>query len=273
MLNTIGGVALTVVVVVGQRRRSRDSALWRAYAEKLGRDYGIAVRDDVVVQVADYLRWQSSLGTVAAVITTMYLLLTLSDDGFHPLSARGYLSILVLAVAIYGCAIVSGLRSWNRGKGGRVAHLTRPTAWQLFTAIERALLATGAGFAAVAGYWSLWHAEAHGLAALWLLGLLLDGAVGSWALRRVLNRRSHARDDLELGWDDVLRHKEGRNLTGLVVWPPTAIAFLLTTRTAIQSGNLLPFGVVAITALLITRTFRRGRQLWRRPWNGQSPAS
>jgi len=265
-------VAVVAIYAGLTYRHWRDEALWRVTSEKLGRDYEITTRDDITSRVGQYLRRQWLTG--ALVSNAVIVLLVLMWAGMRHSHSPSLISlvVVVLTTGVLAGVIVSSRRLWNRSAGaGRVAHLARPPVRQTFAPAERALLGGGFVFAAVGGCWGLWQEHGPALAALWAVVVVSDVSIAWWGLAKVLNRPARAHDDLELAWDDVLRHKEARDLAASLVWTPALVASLFAMHSLLASGNLLPFYAIAIAGFVIAWTFRRGRNRWQALWDGSTP--
>jgi hypothetical protein len=88
-----------------------------------------------------------------------------------------------------------------------------------------------------------------------------------------MDRRSSASDELELGWDDLLRFEQVRMFTLGCAWLPATYIFLadegVVNERALAAGTSADLSwmfYVPAVWVVVFLTFRQGRQLWRRAW-------
>ena len=269
-MSTVIEVAVVVVVlafaVAMMRWEFQTPITWTKRAEKLAAAYGVASRPDVDARVARHLRRQAILTVVVNVVVLSVLNVSsyrLTDAPRHHRYVTAYtLSLIALPVLTIAYGLAIAYPAWNRAQARRVTHLSRPRLSQIFTTGERALLGVGVLVAVAAGSWGLWRVQAHGWWLLWLGTLAASALVWRWAALTILTRPAQASDEAELEWDDVLRHKEARELTIAAAWAPALVAIVLDWTLA-QSGNLLPLYAVVAIGVVIAQTFKQGRQLWK----------
>jgi hypothetical protein len=273
----VSGVALTVILAlflwwwVGRLRRSwQDEAAWVRAAEKTARESGIASRPDITVHLAKHLRRQNLIQELANLVL-IFLLVSIDPIGSaldrRPDPARLVESLVAIPWLLVVVGVIVALPAWSEARQRRVAHLNAARLRDSFTLGEWRVLGAGATVGVVAAYWALVRSSASGAWWLvWLASLAVYALTSWWAMRVVLRRPAHASDDLELAWDDMLRHGQLRAVTLIAVWVPTALAVMIWCAFIFPAGNLLPLYGLAAAGYLLFRFFKRGDQLWRRAW-------
>src|SRR4051794_69264 len=159
----IGAIVLAVFAMI-TTWRFRDGRRWARQADTLAREYDIALRPDVAVRVARYLRRQYLLSAASMIPVLLLLQLALPDAWDVARAHRhvlGYvLTVMALPSLTVGYCLVFALPAWNRARTQRVTHLVRPTPSKIFTRRESAALMVGVIVAVSGGYWGLWRVAA-----------------------------------------------------------------------------------------------------------------
>lgn len=273
----VSGVVLAVVVLVflwwwvNRLRRSwQDEAGWVQAAEKTATESGIACRPDITVRLAKHLRRQELIGELVG-LPLMLLVVSIDPIGSaldgRPDPARLVESLVALPWLLVVGGVIVALPAWNKARLKRVAHLDAARLRYSFTVGEWRVLGAGAAVGLGAGCWALARASASGAWwSIWLASLAAYILTSWWAIRIMMRRPAQASDDLELVWDDVVRHGQVRAVTLAAVWLPTVFAVTIWCALVFPAGNLLPLYGLAAAGYLLFRFFKRGDQLWRRAW-------
>lgn len=259
---------LALVIVIPAVRSKR----WETQAEKLARQSDIALPPAVAVRVArrmrtEYLLSMALLIPVWVAYQTVFDRLLDSEHAHRRAVAYSVTAVSLPLVVIALSAILATPR-WNAVRERRVTHLVRPSIGQLFTRREWAAVALGVAVAVGAGAWGFWRVDAGPWWVTWP-PTLVSGAVAWWfAVKAILTRASRASDDIELGWDDVLRYRQARGLTIGAAWTPAAVLFLIDFGLSDPGSlNLIPFYVVIGGTVALVQIFKEGRGNWRQSWD------
>ncbi len=117
---------------------------------------------------------------------------------------------------------------WKASNRYRVTHLGRMSARHAFTPAEFATVILGAVLGLALSAWGLRYVAASAM--LWLACAAASGvAFVTWhhAARCIMNRPSSASDEIELGWDDLLRFRQVRVFTVGAAWAPAIFVYML----------------------------------------------
>jgi hypothetical protein len=251
--------------------------LWRRRAHKLARTRDIALPDDLEDHVARVLRntWLCGLAVNWVYFPLANGIVRLSasatnPDAWFPLvlaAASPYLAVIGYVYAV--CV------RWRASGQPRVAHLRRLSPWLAFTVSELCAVALGAVCTAVTIGYGL-HLV-HAAAAWWAAcaaGLVAAAAAWWYLATALMDARSNATDQIELGWDDVLRFEQVRSFTRYCAWLPAIYIFMMNQAIALQQqlrAGVTEFSlnwifVPFVIFWALERTFRQGRRRWRRAW-------
>lgn len=263
------GLGVIVVPILLLRRQT-----WVHRADRLARQSDIVlplwIEDDVI----RFLRYEflySQLVT-ALILPPMNLV-----TGFlvAPQNRAHWLPWFLIGLPLYW-TVVSFLISlgprWKASTRYRVTHLGRMSVRHAFTPSEFAAVIIGAVLSVALTAWALRHAAAP--ATWWVACAAAFGvAFAVWlrAAESVMNRPSSASDEIELGWDDLLRFRQVRVLTIGATWGPAVVVYLIDLLTGFTSSanghsSWLPILLPVVALVLLTRLFRQGRNRWRRAW-------
>src|SRR5262249_46267792 len=137
------------------------------------------------------------------------------------------------------------------------------------TSAEATMTIVGAIAAAGAGGWGL--SQASRPAWWWATFAVASGlALAVWGVSAtaVMSRPSSASDEIELGWDDLIRFMHVRSMTISAAWMPAVFIFLADWEASSQPGSTSFWPSYLILAVFITLciVYRQGRTLWRRAW-------
>lgn len=256
--------------------------MWLRRADKLARQSDIALPSWIEDRVARFLRYEFLYGQFMTVLTVPVLSTLL----VIPVAQRNWAQWfpwIVVGFPLYWTVVSFAMSLWPRWKASsphRVTHLGRMSARHAFTPAEFAAVLLGAVLSLALSAWGLRHVVAP--ATWWLACAAAFGvAFVAWhrAARNIMNRPSSASDEIELGWDDLLRFRQVRVLTVGAAWAPALIVYMIDCtmasaffRNFTGPGTvgvqihwwpiLLPLAPLGLVALL----FRQGRGLWRRAW-------
>jgi len=251
------------------RRRS-----WTRRAHKLAASSDIALPDPLAPRVARFLRDEFLFGLLVTWVSVAPLVGILTPDGRQHLAAQSFpwiLAGLPLACVCMSYALTVWPR-WRASGASRVTHLGRMTIRQAFTPAEATVAVLGAALAAVTGGWGLWLAAAPAWWWIVCTAAFGAGAFAWWhATSAIMNRPSSASDEIELGWDDLLRFRRVRGLTIGAALLPAIVVFLADYQLAFkfdgsQPVPLWPFLPMIAAAVIAFSVFRQGSQLWRQAW-------
>lgn len=276
-------IASVIIGVIAVPRKH----VWIKHAHKLAASSDIALPGLMAGRVARFLRDEFLFGQLVGLLTVPPLVAVLSGDQPHRYWVRWFpwiLAGLPLYCAIFGFVQTLWPR-WKASGGYRVTHLGSLPVRQAFTPAEFTAVIIGAVFGAAFGAWGLWYVAAPGTwwlacSAAWAVAF----AASHYAATSVMNRPSGASDEIELGWDDVLRFKQVRSIAAGGAWAPTTVVYVIDWMMTSASGHETtahcaagvcevscqvqwwPFVVPVVAGLLLIGVFRQGRQLWRRAW-------
>lgn len=259
---------------------SRD--MWVQRAHKLAAQSNIALPGQLAGRVARFLRDEFLFGQLIMVAVIPLTDAVIVGNGEQRHWAAWFpwiLAGLPLFWIIY-TFVASAWPRWKASGENRVTHLTHVSVRQAFTEAELTAVVIGAVSTAALGVWGLWRAAAP---AMWWLACAaaLAAAVAAWhyAARSIMNRPSSASDEIELGWDDLLRFRRVRGVTAGAAWGSALFVYLIdcvmssafvteTVTPGMVSYQLQwwPVVVPVVAGFLLYWVFRQGRQLWRRAW-------
>jgi hypothetical protein len=268
--------AMIVVISLLQRRR------WLRQADRLARQSDIVLPLWIEDRVARFLRSEFLYTWFVILLTgplVGFLMVVTMTSG----NSTKWLPWILVSFPLYIIAVgsvASLLPRWKASSQYRVTHLDSMSARDAFTPAEFAAVVIGAVLGLALSAWALWHV---GAPATWWLAFAAAFIVAFAAWRRaawgIMNRPSRASDEIELGWDDLLRFRQVRVLTAGAAWGPTFLVYvldLIMATTVIQNVNghtegeaqvqWWPILLPIVTLLLLRRLFRRGRYRWRRAW-------
>ena len=197
--------------------------MWLRRADKLARQSDIALPSSIEDRVARFLRYEFLYGQFMTVLTVPALSALLVIPVAHPNWARWSPWILV-GLPLYLIIVSVAMSLWPRWKASsryRVTHLGRMWARHAFTPAELATVILGAVLGLALSAWGLRYVAASAM--LWLACAAASGvAFVTWhhAARYIMNRPSSASDEIELGWDDLLRFRQVRVFTVGAAWGP-----------------------------------------------------
>jgi hypothetical protein len=280
-------IGSAIVFVIGAVIVPPRKHMWIKRAHKLAASSDIALPGLIADRVARFLRDEFLFGQLVTLLTLPPLVTVLAGDQAHRYWARWFPWILA-GLPLYWAIVCFVLSLWPRWKasgGYRVTHLASLPVRQAFTPAELTAVIIGAVFGAAFGAWGLWYVAAPTTwwlvcAAAWAAAF----AASHYAATSVMNRPSSASDEIELGWEDVLRFRQVRSITAAVAWAPTIFLYLIDWLMSSAFGRettahcaagvcevsyqvqLWPIFAPLVAGLLLSRVFRQGRQLWRRAW-------
>ena len=279
-------IGLAILAPVFLLRRQ----MWLRRADKLARQSDIALPSWIADRVARFLRYEFLYGQFMTVLTVP-LLSTLLVIPVAPRNWAQWFPWIAVGLPLYWTVVSFVMSLWPRWKASspyRVTHLGRMSARHAFTPAELAAVLLGAVLGLALSAWGLRHVGAP--ATWWLACAAAFGvAFVAWhrAARNIMNRPSSASDEIELGWDDLLRFRQVRALTVSAAWAPALVVYMIDCTMAsafirnFTGPNmvgaqiqwwpiLLPLAPLGLVLLL----FRQGRSLWRRAWLDRTdPAS
>jgi hypothetical protein len=252
----------------------RDS-MWMRRAYRLAGQSSIALPAHLAERVARFLRAQYLFSVPALTAVIVVLDVVLYGDNTQQRDWTLWFPWLLAGMPVFYTPYFFTATLWPRWKASgarRVTHLRRMSVWEAFTPAEFAVVLIGPVFGVAFGAWGLWRVSAP---AIWWVACQLGfgAAMLAWwyAAGHIMNRPSSASDELELGWDDLLRFRAVRDLTIGAAWLPPLMLLLVDDFMSWQLDKdhgfqLWPFPVIIVAALLLYRTLRQGRQLWRKAW-------
>ena len=283
---SIGAAISGLIMLIFLLRRQ----MWLRRADKLARQSNIALPLWIEYQVAGFLRNESLFAWLVTMLTLPVTNTVIAYSVVDQNWAKWFPWTLV-GLPLYWAVLGYVLSLWPRWKASnryRVTHLVSRSVRDAFTLAEFAALILGVVLGLALGAWGLRHVAAP--ATWWLAGAAAFG-VGfvAWhhAAWSIMNRPSSASDEVELGWNDLLRFRQVRGFTVTVAWTPALMVFLLDcmmasafTRKFTAPGEVgyqlvwWPILVPIVTLVLLGLVFRQGRGMWRRAWLDRTdPAS
>ena len=272
VLAAVGIALVTGPALVGKRG-------WRSQAHKLAKKNDIALPDKIEVRVARWLKVRYVL--TASVVMVIASLLDAAHTRFsgpsavRMSSALFTMTLLALPLAVLVVGFIAALPRWNRDRERRVAHFTQATVAEIFTDVERLMLALGGILTATVSAWGLHYVGSNTWWYLWIVPVGIATVCGRWSVNVTLSRPSAATDTLELGWDDLLRFQRAREVAISAAWGP-ALAIGLIDYAAVPHKTfdlLLPFLVLSACITAVGVPYRQGRDLWRNAWAIPRPES
>lgn len=269
--NFIGtGIGYSLLVLfMAFRRRS-----WIRRAHKLAASSDIALPDPLAPRVARFLRNEFLFGLLVTWVSVSPLIGILTPYARRYMAAQSFpwiLAGLPLACVCLSYALTVWPR-WRASGASRVTHLGHMTIRQAFTPAEATVAIFGVVFAAVTSGWGLWQVAAPAWGWIVCTAAFGAGAFAWWhATSAIMSRPSSASDEIELGWDDLLRFRNVRGLTIAAAWLPAILVFVADYQLAFllngsQTVELRPFLPTIAAAVIAFRVFRQGRELWRQAW-------
>ena len=275
-------IAAAIASVVGVTILGLDKQRWGSLAGRLAARSDIALPGPLAGRVARFLRGQFVVGQLgyALVLPLAWTAVFNGDEpGFWAAWFPWFLAGVPPISVVVG--FVGGRwPRWQASGEYRVTHLGTLSIRQAFTPAEVTALVTGVGCGAAAGAWGLWYIRAP--AAWWLAcTAAMAAAVVTWhyAAAGIMKRPSSASNAIELGWDDLLRFRQVREMTACVAWTPPILVYLAdcmmssaffhtTPAPGMVPADLLAWFLLlpVVIAGVLAVVFRRGRHLWRRAW-------
>ena len=250
--------------------------MWIQRAYRLAGQSNIALPTHLVWRVARFLRGEFLFSMpLLGAATVFFNVVALGDNTQQQRDWTLWFPWILAGMPLFYTANLFVVTAWPRWKASsarRVTHLGGIPIREAFTPAEFAVLLIGPVFGVAFGAWGLWRVAAP---AVWWVACPVAfgaGVVAWWyAARGVMSRPSSASDEVELGWDDLLRFRAVRELTQGSAWLPPLMLALVDSFMARQLDRepgfqFWPYVVVGVAFLLVYRTFRQGRQLWRRAW-------
>jgi hypothetical protein len=247
---------------------------WARKAHKLAAKSDIALPGQLVATVARFQRDSYLFGLL---ILWIYqpAVTTAIEQPYGPRAWAHWLPWVVTAQPILCVGATYALTAWPRWKAsgvGRVTHLRPATVRLAFTFSEAAMALIGAVLAGGAGGWGLWLASAAPV--WWVIFAATCGiAVTAWSAsaRAIMHRPSSASNEIELGWDDLIRFSRVRAMTVSAAWLPAIIIFLADCYVASPAATtasqpLWPLYLPVAVLVVLYLVFRQGRMRWRQAW-------
>jgi hypothetical protein len=271
-------IGFAILAVFSLLRRQ----MWLRRADRLARQSGIALPLWIEDRVARFLRNEFFFGQFVALLTTPALstlvVATMAGGNWGK-----WLPWILVSIPLYLIVVGSVTSLWPRWKASsryRVTHLGSVSTRHAFTSAEFAAVVIGAILGLALSAWGLRHVAAP---ATWWLAFAAAAiaAFGAWrrAAWGIMNRPSSASDEIELGWDDLLRFRQVRGLTAAAAWGPTVMVYVIDCVMAsaftrnFTGPNMMgvqiqwwPILLPIATLVLLSLLFRQGRGLWRRAW-------
>jgi hypothetical protein len=261
------GVTTPLFLIANRKKR------WVARAHRLARESGIDLPSSLEDRVAMRLRsqWLASLMFYPLFMGPWYFLV-FSTDIQGATFWRTWFPRLAMLLPIF-CVVVSFstvvVARWNTPRSTRLSHFRIIRLREAFTPAESYTLVTGVGVTGAVVAWGL--LQTHSPVRWWILDFAtfaLAGAVWWFMEIAILRHPSTASDELELGWDDVLRFRRVRGLAIGAAWLPPFFVFLLDFvahqhPTHLQGATLWPVYVPIAVGGGVYMVFRQGRHLWR----------
>lgn len=254
----------------------RDST-WARRAHKLAAKSDMALPGPLVPKVARFLRDSWLFGSLMLWICEPLVLTAVGGPYDRPDSTR-WLPWVVTGLPILMAGFAYALTVWPRWKASgstRVTHLRRLTVRQAFTFSEASVTIAGVVIATAAGGWGLWLASAP----VWRWAAFAAAcgvALTAWwaSAKAVMGRASNASDDIELGWDDLIRFSRVRSMTIGAAWlPALCIIAADWNAAASQPGPTpqfytpaWPFYLLSAACVVLYLIYQQGRKLWRQAW-------
>lgn len=270
-------VSVVVVTILGL-----DKQRWIGLARKLAARSDIALPRPLAGRVARFLRGQflvGQLGYALAFPLAWTAVFSGEEPGIWAVWFPWFLAGVPPFFAVFSYA--GGLwPRWQASGGYRVTHLGSLSIRQAFTPAEVTALVIGVACSAAAGAWGLWYTRAP---ATWWLACTaaMAAALAAWryAAAGIMKRPSSASDALELGWDDLLRFRQVREMTACVAWVPATLVYMAdcmmssaffhtTTAPATVPADFLAWTLLVpvVIVVVLAVVFRQGRHLWRQAW-------
>jgi hypothetical protein len=266
------GIGCTVAGLLPACRRN----YWVRKAEKLASRSDIALPGPLIPKVARFLRKGQLSGLLVVWIFAPLMMAALGD----PYGRRDWgrwLPWLVIGLPILTAGFSYAETVWPRWKASgssRVTHLRRLKVREAFASLEANMTILGAILAASAGGWGLWLASAPTW--WWAAFAAASGvSLAAWwvCAKAVMSRPSNASDEIELGWDDLIRFSRVRSTTIGAAWLPALLIFLADWSAATQPGrtaqlqvSLWPFYLLVAFFAVLVSIYQQGRKLWRQAW-------
>ena len=247
---------------------------WYRAAHRMAQRQDIALPPELEPRVARFLRRRYAFSMLVSLVSIPLceLIFFHMDSVGDPRRAAPAYAAIVFALPFVSLLLGLGAVPVRlpTSQPQRMSHLVRPSPLTVFTRTEWLANLGGVVLTIGTAAWSLWRIGAAPFAPVYLAAIALIALLWWRAITSIMNRRSSASDIIELGWDDVIRYSDARNLTAGLAWGPGGIMFMMDLEIA-TPGNLIGFYVVAGVGVLLASVFRQGRHLWRESWN--SPAA
>jgi len=249
---------------------------WARKAHNLAARSDMALPGHIVPKVARFLRDSWLFGLVLLWMCEPVVLTAVGGPYGRREPAR-WLPWVVTGLPILMAGFSYALTVWPRWKASgcsRVTHLRRLTVRHAFTISEAIMTITGAVIATAAGAFGLWLASAP--AWRWATFAAACGvALTAWwaSAKAVMGRPSNASDDIELGWDDLIRFSRVRSMTIGAAWLPALCIIMADWSAASQRGrtpqfyaSAWPFYLLIAACVVLYLIYQQGRKLWRQAW-------
>lgn len=252
-------------------------SIWARKAHQLAAKSDMTLPEQIVPKVARFLRDSWLFGLLMLWLCEP-LVLTAIGDPYGRREWTRWLPWVVTGLPILMAGFSYALTVWPRWKASgssRVTHLRHLTVRQAFTFSEASITIAGAVIAATAGAWGLWLASAP--AWRWATFAAACGvALAAWraSAKAVMGRACNASDDIELGWDDVIRFSRVRSMTIGAAWLP-ALCIIVADWNAAASQpsrtpqfytSALPIYLLIAACVVLKLIYQQGRKLWRQAW-------